>query len=209
MALNCTTPKYEKLYARWLANPGDLLRRGALRQGERVLDLCGGTGILAREALRLGAGSATVLDLNPRCTDDGVTTVRGHAEDVGALLTLAGLTYDLVACRQAVGYLDLARVARGVQSVLSPRGRFVFNNFKRPKWSAKVYRFGGRSYLEASAYWGNRVWHLQGSPMLGADITRFRWWRDEEVIEALEPHFDVEVEETPKTLYYVCVPRCL
>jgi SAM-dependent methyltransferase len=178
--LNCTTRDYGWLYARWLANPADLLIRGQFKPGERVLDLCGGTGVVAQEALRRGAGRAVLLDLAPRCPDDRVLQVRGPAEQANRLVPLV---FDLIVCRQAIGYLDLHRTATAMYHLLGSGGRFIFNNFVRPRWRLKTYRHSGRSYLEASGFVGRHVFHLQ-SAFLGMDVTHFRWHTDQDIRDA-------------------------
>ncbi len=67
----CTTDHYATLYARWLARPGTLLDLAGYEPGQRVLDLCGGTGAVSQECLRRGANPSTIMlvDLNPRCSE--------------------------------------------------------------------------------------------------------------------------------------------
>lgn len=198
--LNCTTNRYDRLYARWLGHPEKLLIRGKLAAGERVLDLCGGTGAVAVEALRMGAGRAVLLDLNPRCPDDRVTQVKGRAEEANRLVPLV---FDLIVCRQAIGYLDLPAVAKALRWLLADkgRGRLVFNNFVRPKWNWQTYEFKGRSFLEASAYFGRSVFHLQASPFLGFDVTRFRWYTEDDVRAAF-CNYKIESWRSGPTIYY-------
>jgi len=246
MKLDCTTDKYEQLYARWLVDPGKLLDLGDLKPGDRVIDLCGGTGIVAKEALRRGARSAYVVDLNPRRAFEDSDDIRmlppfwGRAEEVdelllrhvemlhdlpnidtgepiGCLNRVPGridqrtcrcvnytLDFDLVVCRQAIGYLDIRRTARAVARVLRPGGRFVFNAFKRPKFALKSYAHGGKRFFEASGFIGQTVLHVQASPSIGVDVTKFHWHREDDLDAALEPYFSVEKSSTEKSLYYVC-----
>lgn len=197
--LNCTTDRYGKLYARYLERPGDLLDIGGLQPGERVLDLCGGTGVTAVEALNRGARKAVLLDLNPRCSDPRVVQVKGTAEE---MTYYTPLVFDLIVCRQAISYLDLRTIAEKVGWLLAEkRGRFVFNNFRRPKWDLRWYKHAGRRYLEASCFFGRDVFHLQASPTVGVDVTRFRWYSDEEIRRAFDG-YRIDSFETEKTYYY-------
>lgn len=230
MSLDCTTEKYSELYARWLVEPGKLLDIAKLQPGERVIDLCGGTGVVAKMAIARGARTAFVVDLNPRLhrgvnSDDirSVPPFHGRAEDVDKLLVqhiemLHDLNphhelcrcrryspdFDLVVCRQAIGYLDIKKTALAVSNVLRDGGRFVFNTFVRPKWSFKSYKFGGRRFFEASARLDRDVFHVQASLGIGVDVTHFRWHTERELDVAFLPHFDIEKHRTDKTLYYVC-----
>ena len=91
---NHTTSDYNLLYARWLEKPETLLNLGSYRHGQRLLDLCGGTGIVTRTALEkfkgLKKADVTVFDLNPRVGDwanpykltDELQIVTGKAEEV-------------------------------------------------------------------------------------------------------------------------------
>lgn len=190
MKLDCTTDAYAMLYERWLDSPGKLLDIAGLRPGERVIDLCGGTGIVAKEAVKRGAKTAFVVDLNPgRVYDDGapddmriIPPFWGRAEDVDELLRshvdgLHGLTngclgdvcrckrltldFDLAVCRQAIGYVNIKQTARAVSNILRPGGRFVFNTFKKPKFALKSYVYRRRRFFEASGYIGKTVYHVQ------------------------------------------------
>jgi|APSaa5957512576_1039674.scaffolds.fasta_scaffold64054_2 16S rRNA G966 N2-methylase RsmD len=83
--MNCTTDKYDALYARWLEKPGTLLDLAGYEPGQTVLDLCGGTGAVSLECLDRGAGPAevTLLDLNPRCSSDRILSIKGDANHLG------------------------------------------------------------------------------------------------------------------------------
>jgi len=178
---SCTTDNYDSLYARWLEKPGALLDWGKYEPAKHnLLDLCGGTGAVSLVALARG-GKATLLDLNPRCPDVDVIPIRGRAEDLNLLSS--GRTWDFVVCRQALGYLDLPRVAQTLYDATTPGALFVCNAFMKPKWSFRPYKYQGKWYLEASGHFGKQVFHLQA--MDGDfDITSFRWHTVEEIEKA-------------------------
>lgn len=201
MKLDCTTDKYGELYARWLDNPTPLLDYADAGPADVVLDLCGGTGIVAAAARERGCAVA-VLDLNPRCDVDYVAVAQGRAEDAADIYDEG--TFTLVVCRQAVGYLDLDATACAVRRVLTADGRFVFNAFREPRWALKAYRRGGAIFVEASGYLGRTVMHLQASPLIGLDVTRFRWHTHEEIVQAMSPYFTVEHEFRGRSARYLC-----
>jgi SAM-dependent methyltransferase len=242
--LDCTTPKYRELYARWLTDPGKLLDLGNMRPNDRVIDLCGGTGLVAREAVRRGAMLAIVVDLDPsRAFKDQPDDARllppiwGNAEDVDVLLDnhIDGLhdvvhqwdvlqgkatepscragcrckrirpgTFDLVVCRQAINYLDLEKVSYAVHKVLRPGGRFVFNTFGKPRWTARTYRHDGRRFFEAAGYLGDHVVHVQAGLGIGLDVTKFRWHKPEEIKAAMGRYFLVKEIVQKNSSYYLC-----
>lgn len=223
---DCTTEKYDVLYDRWLDKPGALLDWAQFKPSDRLLDLCGGTGAISKEALRRGAKKVALLDLNPRVDDHRIERIRGRAEDLrgGPYNPLdddehghwpkgwsgtdrRGFNpWNLVICRQALGYLDLPRVALSLHSVIEPGGRFVFNSFVKPKWSFKTYRRTStnwtRRYYEASAYFGRRVFHLQATGG-DFDITSFRWHTEPDVLNAFARGWAVmDYKRTDATMWY-------
>lgn len=181
--LACTTEAYDVLYARWLAKPGDLLDFAGFEVGGDLLDLCGGSGAVALEALRRGQKGVWLLDLKPRCSDPRVVSVEGAVEHASA--ALAGQSFDFIVCRQALGYLRLEPTFREVSALLKPGGCFAFNAFARPRWRIKPYQYQGRQYVEAAAYLGRQVFHLQAMSD-GFDVTWFRWHTEGEIRRAGE-----------------------
>ena len=216
MDFRCTTPKYDRLYARWLANPGTLLDLAEYQPGQRVLDLCGGTGAVTMEALRRGADPSTLMlvDLNPRCPDTRVKQVRGDVDDLGR--TVFGSrqpgclkSFDLIVIRQAAAYLrwDIFFVL-WLRGLLNPGGKMVFNTFsKPPRSSLRSYTYGGVRYLEGSVQYGGTIWHVQASPSIGVDVSRFKVTPREYLEGRLDPVFKFQVFEEEKSLRWVCSPR--
>ena len=111
-----------------------------IRPGERVLDLAGGTGDLARLALARGAGEVVVADLNPRMLEIGrdrlldrcpagrIRFVAADAED----LPFAAGSFDCVL--MGFGLRNVTRIERALDAVretLRPAGRFVVLEFSR------------------------------------------------------------------------------
>lgn len=193
--LDCTTDTYETLYARWLEKPGELLDWGGYNpEKHRLLDLCGGTGAVSKEALRRGAQKVWLADLNPRVDSPLIDTVTCRAEDLATYFNACpddalygkwkGLpSWNFVVCRQAIGYLDLLEASHALYDVTPPGALFVCNAFVKPKWSFRPYRYQGRWFVEASGYLGRRVFHLQATDG-DFDVTAFRWHTPEEIERA-------------------------
>lgn len=200
----CTTKRYDKLYSRWLRSPGDLLDLGGYDPAkDRLLDLCGGTGAVALEAVRRGAAARVALvDLNPRCVHPRIQPFKA---DVCRQRLEVGL-FDLCVIRQAVGYLDMHAVASSLSGTMPPGSRLVFNTFRNPRWRATVYRDQGRSYLELSGHFGSRVVHAQVSPSVGVDISAFRYQGEEELLTDMCPWFLVRrIERTTRSARYLMI----
>ena len=214
---SCTTHKYDQLYARWLRNPGTLLDLAEYQPGQRVLDLCGGTGAIALEAIRRGADPSTItlVDLNPRCHDPRIeqirTTALAYLEDRNLNSwshDISIVPYDFIIIRQAAAYLQWDRnLAWNLKMALSHEGKLVFNTFANPRWGFQSYVHGGRRFLEFSAYFGKTCWHLQASPMIGVDVSRFKYLPSETLVSILEPYFNVTLYEEGKSCRWVCVPK--
>jgi len=215
--MNCSTDRYAELYAPWLATAPEFAQR-FIRPGDRVLDLCGGTGVVAQAAVDMGCPEVTLLDLNPRVVPKmdrwGIMmsilgVIKGDANYLSWYLDQSHCL-DVIVCRQALGYLNLKKVAISAAQALARDGRFCFNNFRHPRWFRKSYVFEGDLYFEAGWYIGRQVFHIQQKAGAGRDLTRFRWHTHEEVVAAMSEYFDVAVERTEKTNYYTCTvkPSC-
>jgi SAM-dependent methyltransferase len=213
--LHCTTDNYARLYARWLVKPGTLLDLADYEPGQRLLDLCGGTGAVSLEALRRGADPSTIMlvDLNPRCPAGFIEQVAADANQIGPQVFRGRQpechhSFDLIVVRQAAAYLGWDRfMVTWLATLLKPTGKLVFNTFVKPKWSLKTYKFEGRRYFEASGYVGRAVWHVQAAPGIGMDLTRFQWLSEEVLRTRLEVGFNVTVLTDGKSQRWICTPR--
>jgi ubiquinone/menaquinone biosynthesis C-methylase UbiE len=211
MNFQCTTDKYAKLYARWLEKPGGLLDLAKYEPGHQLLDLCGGTGAVSLEALRRGADPSTILlmDLNPRCPDRRIEQIPGDVGAMGpAMRRQRHHRFDLIVIRQAAAYLTWDwELVLWLQTLLKPGGKLVFNTFMQPKWGLRTYKYGARRYLEASCYFGKTVWHLQASPLIGWDISKFRFHSGTELRQTLSLAFTVTTKQQGRSVYWVCTAR--
>ena len=111
-----------------------------IRPGDRVLDLAGGTGDLARLALARGAGEVVVADLNPSMLQAGRDRLldrspAGRTRFVCAnaeKLPFAPGSFDCV--MMGFGLRNVTRMERAIAAVresLRPTGRFVVLEFSR------------------------------------------------------------------------------
>ena len=111
-----------------------------IRPGERILDLAGGTGDLARLALARGAGEVVVADVSPSMLGVGRDRLldripAGRLRLVGAdaeNLPFAPGTFDCV--MMGFGLRNVTRLEQALAAVrecLRPAGRFVVLEFSR------------------------------------------------------------------------------
>ena len=109
---------------------GELLESESLGPGTRVLDLCGGTGVLSVRACSAGAGWVTAVDrshrgamttwLNAKLNRQTVRVVCGDlAEPVRTL------EFDLILAGPTADPERLERLCNQVPALLAERGKFV------------------------------------------------------------------------------------
>lgn len=111
-----------------------LLELAPAHPGERVLDLAGGTGAVARLTAELvgRTGSVTVVDLNPAMIAYGSAKphppgapIRWQQADAAAL-PLPDDSVDVAYCQQGLQFVaDLDGAIAEIVRVLSPKGRFA------------------------------------------------------------------------------------
>lgn len=202
---DCSTDRYGDLYAPWIRR-GSLILEGESLTNSKVLDLCGGTGNEAKRALAVGAQRVVLLDLNPRCEDGRIEKVRGRAEEASRLVHGH---FDRVYCRQAMGYLEPALVAREVSRLLEDGGVFIFNTFHKPKrYNFKSYQLDGTVYDEGHLFLFGRVFHVQHKIGCGADVSMFRYHDPKVLLDAMTPYFhSVEATTLGKACRWTCTKR--
>ncbi|RAI58318.1 class I SAM-dependent methyltransferase [Roseicella frigidaeris] len=129
------------------------LRRAGLRPGDRVLDVAVGTGLVAREALRVlgGRGEVTGLDLSPEMLRQArrglpIRLVAGRAE----ALPLGDAAFDFLSMGYALRHVASLPVAFAeYRRVLRPGGRLLLLEIARPE--------GRLAYAAARFYLGRVV----------------------------------------------------
>ena len=132
-----------------------------IRGGERVLDLGCGSGILSIAALRLGAGSATAVDIDDKCLTvaydnaalngigrDALTVLVGDVLADGGVRTRLGGGYPIVAANIVADVI--IALAPVVRDFLAPDGLFLCSGIidDRAEEVAAALRAAGLEILE-------------------------------------------------------------
>jgi demethylmenaquinone methyltransferase / 2-methoxy-6-polyprenyl-1,4-benzoquinol methylase len=123
------------------------LLRGGLGAGMRMLDVAVGTGLVAKEALRIVGAQGSVTGIDPSAgmmsaVGAGLPLVRGRAES----LPFSAASFDFVALGFALRHLsDLDCVFGEFRRVLRPGGRLLVLEITRPE--GRVARALLRAYM--------------------------------------------------------------
>jgi len=133
------------------------VRALGLRPGDRVLDVCGGTGDLAILAARgLGPGGRVVVyDINRAMIDAGLHKVRGgplenrirHVQGDAEQIAFPDGSFD--AAMVGFGIRNVTRMRQGfaeMHRVLKPRGRLMCLEFSRPVWPVFRWLYDAYSF---------------------------------------------------------------
>ena len=159
------------------------LERAGLAPGMQVLDVATGTGLVAREALRIIGPTGTLVGLDPSAGMLGqaaslkVPLVRGFGER----LPFGTATFDFVSMGFALRHVsDLEGLFREMHRVIKPGGTACILELTRPtRWVAPLRFFMTRAVPAAAWIFGRRK--------QARDLMRFYW----DTIEACVPPEDV------------------
>jgi demethylmenaquinone methyltransferase / 2-methoxy-6-polyprenyl-1,4-benzoquinol methylase len=154
---NRTAPSYDRVNRLFSLGSGEWYRRRALlraglQPGMRVLDVAVGTGLMARQAVRIsGKGGVIGLDVSEAMLAEaqrnlGIPLIQGRAEQ----LPLADASVDFLCMGYALRHVgDLTATFREFHRVLRPGGRVLLLEIGRPR--------GGLPYAMAGLYLGRVV----------------------------------------------------
>lgn len=162
---------YERFFVPVIGEPmaNDIIRLAALRQGERVLDVACGTGIVARLAVQqVGSnGAVSGVDINPGMlniarsrtpTNPSIEWYQANAED----MPLPDETFDVVLCQLGLQFMpDKLTALKEMRRVLVPGGRFILNvPGPTPKLFAALAEAMKRYISQQAAGFVNQVFSL-------------------------------------------------
>lgn len=172
---------YDKLYAPYMRkDPLEMIGELPLK-GQKVLDLCCGTGRFAKAAHASGA-VVTIVDESQHMFPwdwQAENSIAGHCESVWKSLSAFAFQekdFNLIVCQQAVNYWFDPFGAKQVFNILKPGGWFIFNTFNTPPSSIPTVRQYHDERITEVAYLINGVvHHIQTREGFAPHYTTFPW----------------------------------
>jgi len=163
----------------WYRNQA--LQRAGLKPGMRVVDIGVGTGLVAREAVKLTGDPALVVGVDPsigmmsQAHLPGVQLVEGRAEAI----PFPDASFDFLSMGYALRHIgDLSAAFSEFHRVLKPGGRLCLLEITKPEraWSQALLKVYMRGIVPVIA-------RLAGSSAESARLWRYYW----DTIEACVP----------------------
>lgn len=163
----------------WFRNKA--LQRAGLATGMRIVDVGVGTGLVAREAVKLVGDPALVVGVDPSvgmmaCADlPGVQLVEGRAEEI----PFPDASFDFLSMGYALRHIsDLSAAFNEFNRVLKPGGRLCLLEITKPEraWSQMLLKGYMKGVVPVVA-------RLAGSSADSAKLWRYYW----DTIEACVP----------------------
>ena len=163
----------------WYRNQA--LQRAGLKPGMRIVDIGVGTGLVAREAVKLVGDPALVVGIDPSvgmmaCANlPGVQLIEGRAEAI----PFPDASFDFLSMGYALRHIgDLSAAFSEFHRVLKPGGRLCLLEITKPEhaWSQALLKVYMRGVVPVLA-------RLIGSSAESAKLWRYYW----DTIEACVP----------------------
>lgn len=200
---------YEVMYRKYFCrSPMELIGLVKINKGDKIVDLCGGTGRLTKELLKLDCGT-TYVDVSTRML---LPELQDHVErihmDAKTFFEWCDNKYNGVFCQQGVNYWLTEKTAELLAGVIVPGGFFVFNTFREcpPTYPmAKEYEIGDRKYVEVAWRVDGIVHHVQCCEGYAPHVTKFAYISPKQFREWLEPYFKLEEHVRGKTAIWKAV----
>jgi len=194
--------EYETMYARYTdkRDPVEMLR--GFVEGKVVLDLCGGSLLVASRAKELGATHVIGHDASFSMLQTGQALRRADEiyvcdltdeGELNSMIERFKAKVDIIVCRQAINYWwSRTRVRKIAQMLRDQDARFIFNTFHDPppeKIQIRHYEHNGVEFVELIERSGEKIHHIQYCNMMAPHFTSFQWIPEKTILADLQNIF--------------------
>lgn len=203
---------YENLYKRYFLKGVDyFIKEACLTSKDRILDICGGNGRLAKELIKF-SDDVSYLDKEKDMIPSDLENlgVKVYNDSIENFVNNTNKKYTKVFCEQAINYWLLNIDIEKFSDIFEKDGLFIFNTFSNKpsnKPIIKKYELDNISYLEISYLINNKVNHIQVCEGYEPHFTVFDWISKEQYLKLLSPYFHIEIKDDGKSSLYICKRR--
>lgn len=203
---------YENLYKRYFLKGVDyFIKEACLTSKDRILDICGGNGRLAKELIKFSDDVSYLDKENDMIPSDLENLgVKVYNDSIENFVNNTNKKYTKVFCEQAINYWLLNINIEKFSDIFEKDGLFIFNTFSNKpsnKPIIKKYELDNISYLEISYLINNKVNHIQVCEGYEPHFTVFDWISKEQYLKLLSPYFHIEIKDDGKSSLYICKRR--
>jgi len=204
---------YEIMYKKYFhRSPMELIKLVEINSGDNIVDLCSGTGRLAKELLKLDC-QITCVDIStkmllPEVYED-TNKVFKLQLDAETFFQWCQEKYQGVFCQQGVNYWLSEKTAELLAKIILPGGFFVFNTFlNRPPTypMTQEYEINGKKYVEVAYHIDGMVHHVQCCEGYEPHVTKFAYITRDQFAKWLGKYFRLEEHVSGKTAIW-CAKR--
>lgn len=197
---------YEVMYRKYFRrSPLELINLVKINKGDKIVDLCGGTGRLTKELLKMDCETtyvdASTCMILPELLDR-VERIHMGAE---IFFEWCENKYNGVFCQQGVNYWLTEETAKLLAKIIVFGGFFVFNTFwRRPNDipTMSSYEINDKRYVEVAYHINGMVHHVQCCEGYPPHITQFAYISPEEIKEWLGKYFKLTEHKKGNTVIW-------
>lgn len=202
--------EYEFLYSKYFDKGVDYISEYII--GNKVLDLCGGTGRLSKTLFEKGY-DVTYLDICERMCllDNNIPRIISTVEDFA---NNEGVEFDSIICMQAVNYWFNTTNIDNLAKHIKPGGKLIFNTFiNKPSDQVSIKKYSNGKYQYEEEYWldGNLVKHYQRvfveDEKIGEHYTEFHYISISEYLNKLKHSFGVDFVFNGSSAILICTRK--
>lgn len=194
---------YEVMYKKYFhRSPTELIDLVKINPGDNIVDLCSGTGRLAKELLKFDC-QITCVDISTKMLLPDIADKVFHLQlDAATFFQWCPEQFHGIFCQQAINYWLNEETAEMLAKRIMPGGFFVFNTFVKcpPAYPmTQEYEINGKKYVEVVYHIDDMVHHIQCCEGYEPHVTKFTYIPRDQFIKWLGKYFRMEERVHGKT----------